>query len=316
METWIRSLVLALLAAGAAVACTVEGGEEGEPGGSCSVQELEEGKSLLLCDDGTSTIISTSIDSEEGSSCTVSDNGDGTKTLSCDDGTEVTIADGENGEAGPAGDDCTVNNLGGATQISCEDGSSSMVPHGQSCTAKDNEDGTMTLSCEDGSAVTIRDDTHCEYTTFGSTTILSCPDHTDRWIVVPWLETDSDYLSASPGSAVNVFSDEAVTTPSGFGSCQVTATASWGQTDVTDDWAELVIIYKTDSSATVLNFGEWARVDNANGYAETISSTATIDLESWYGSYYFGCRLGSGSGYQNVGSDVSRVVSWVCYDDA
>jgi hypothetical protein len=75
------SSVLALLAAGAAVACTVEGGEEGEPGGSCSVQELEEGKSLLLCDDGTSTSISTSIDSEEGSSCTVSDNGDGTKTL-------------------------------------------------------------------------------------------------------------------------------------------------------------------------------------------------------------------------------------------
>ncbi len=101
--------IAALGLAALLVACTGEtgatgpagpegpGGPEGSGGAdgtSCTVIDNGDGTKTIMCDDGTTVVVT---DGTPGASCTVADDGDGCKTITCDDGTSAQVCDGKDG---------------------------------------------------------------------------------------------------------------------------------------------------------------------------------------------------------------------------
>ncbi len=62
----------------------------------------------------------------DGGGCSVADNGDGTSTVSCADGTSVTISNGQSGEAGKTGTNCTATQFDGGITLTCGDASTTI----------------------------------------------------------------------------------------------------------------------------------------------------------------------------------------------
>src|SRR6185436_11339038 len=84
---------LMAIAVGTLVACGADIAD-----GTCSVDDTDDGRKTISCDDGTSVTVSDGADGMDGAkgdegqpgangaSCTVDDTDDGRKTISCDDG--------------------------------------------------------------------------------------------------------------------------------------------------------------------------------------------------------------------------------------
>ena len=99
--------------------CVFEGCKKPETT-QCTVSQ-QDSKSLVVCPDGSSTIIT---NGKDGINCTVTQVSTGA-VISCTDGTVANVYHGTNGVS------CTVKQLANGARVSCSDGSEAVVYNGQ-----------------------------------------------------------------------------------------------------------------------------------------------------------------------------------------
>ena len=96
-------------------------------------------------------------DGKNAKPCTIQQNAAGANVLVCPDGTS-TILGGTPLDGGATA--CTVTSLGGVKKITCADGSETLLPVGDAgavtaCTVVSNGDGTADMTCPGGDGGTI-----------------------------------------------------------------------------------------------------------------------------------------------------------------
>jgi len=90
---------------------------DGQDGGSCRTQQLENG-SLISCDDGSFSYIYNGSNGLNGNSCSV-ESSEGGAILSCTDGSLVEILNGSDGKDGKNGKGCTIKDLKNGALVKC-----------------------------------------------------------------------------------------------------------------------------------------------------------------------------------------------------